>query len=145
MILDNATHIVREKLLAIQLPEGVTGASTKLYFPFDAELKNSRIKAIRIYPANTGSVPPVWLNGINVADEQVLQSYVLTIVNSDGNTILENNPLMDFVSIKNLDEEARNQYNFIYAPEKSYISVPNGAAWGSASMVIFVFSFVHKL
>lgn len=138
MIIDNAIRVDREKAVFMYSASG----NFQVFFVNDSELSSSIIRHIIVI--TTGNYAPPSLGAIPFAGIAELNKYVVTFVNQDDVTIIENMPLLNLLPVipnTTTAYEELPQFNFKFDPQRSYISTADGSAFTRNAMIFFSFIF----
>lgn len=138
MIIDNAIRLDREKAVFLSSSAG----NFQVFFVNDSELSTSVIRHVKVI--TTGNYAPPSLGSIPFATIAELQSYVVTFVDHDDITIIENMPLLNLLPVipsTTTAYEELPQFNFKFDPQRSFISTADGSAFTRNAVIFFTFIF----
>lgn len=137
MIIDNAIRLDREKAVFLN----VIANTFKTYFVNDSELAANFIRHIKIITYDDYCPPPP---PISYAVITALDNYVVTFVDHNNVTIIENMPLLNllpFAPYSTNSFEEIPQFNLKFDPQKSFIQTADGSSFAQNATIFFSFIF----
>lgn len=133
--------IQRQKNIIINIPSLPAGSQSRLYFPFDTELKASIITNIRSFYSGSG-LPSTLPTGESVAPLGAYPQFVFSLLNEQGTYLHENISMWELIQTSTINKQMGWNVLMKFCPEKSFLTYFDVA--NTRSGFTFVIQFTYN-
>lgn len=132
--------IQRQKNVIINIPALPSGSQSRLYFPFDTELKASIITNIRCLYNSVG-LPATLPTGQTVAPQGAFPQFVFSFLNDKGVYLHENISMWMLIQTANINKQMGWNCFMRFNPEKSFLTYFDVANTRSGFSFVIQFTY----